>query len=672
MAKLQLLSARGDVLQEFALPGVEATIGRGSDCTVVVRDAKMSRRHARLVLAGPGGQLQDLGSDNGILVDQKRVSGALLVDGAVFQLGDSAFRFVIEAPDLDETIKAGGAELLPTVIDQPLPPPAPLPPSEPTAPLPPTAVTAARQPLPPQAPEPDVAEPDVAQPHGPAEPPEPEAAPPPPPQRLAPPPPPPPPAPAPSAPPALSRRPMITPRPVVPRTRMAPEPPPEPSEPPPASRRGVGLAIIGVAALVLVTAGAFFFLSPGALRKGSGPRRTPPPRIEEPTPAPAPTPRPAEPIVQALAPELAKLGELATIPHPPADWATGPMGGTFPVEPGTRLAIPEGAFPAPVSLRTARVDLALSRVRPSVRRAWAYVVATQGIEGPLAKPVALEIERPPDHVRFALLEGGSWHAVPVPPGAVARIELAHFSARYVSAIEWASPAETPAEGDSAALDELLSGRASASPAAAPLRSCQKTFTVQGVAADGKQLAKKLVVARRFYDFEDADLEKATKDAAARYAGSPTKYDQIRPATWKQDGAGSVLESLWGQGPYWVTAENLFANVVKPYGTKVPRRSVQKGDVAVWGEGGKHVAMVTAVSGLYWKDVTVQTKDGPEPMFRNVLSWSGDDPLAGYGEVEIWRVDKAKVKVTPESPEECDGTPGAPVAAPTTTSSVPRP
>jgi pSer/pThr/pTyr-binding forkhead associated (FHA) protein len=61
--------------REVPLPEGETLIGRGEGCLVVVNEAMVSRKHARVVLSGMHIFIEDLGSANGTFVNQGRVQG---------------------------------------------------------------------------------------------------------------------------------------------------------------------------------------------------------------------------------------------------------------------------------------------------------------------------------------------------------------------------------------------------------------------------------------------------------------------------------------------------------------------------------------------------------------------------------------------------------------------
>ena len=65
------------------------TLGRGSDCDIVIEDDSVSRRHARLSFAG-GWRVEDLGSRNGTVVDGRKLhagEAAPLAPGSVVRFG---------------------------------------------------------------------------------------------------------------------------------------------------------------------------------------------------------------------------------------------------------------------------------------------------------------------------------------------------------------------------------------------------------------------------------------------------------------------------------------------------------------------------------------------------------------------------------------------------------
>jgi len=80
--------------QQIELLGQLMNIGRSADNEIVINDAEVSRRHARILQrTGPTGSqflLEDLGSTNGSFVNNLRCNTLTpLSDGDVIELGDS-------------------------------------------------------------------------------------------------------------------------------------------------------------------------------------------------------------------------------------------------------------------------------------------------------------------------------------------------------------------------------------------------------------------------------------------------------------------------------------------------------------------------------------------------------------------------------------------------------
>ena len=73
----------------YSLEGDQLTIGRDSVNGVVINDAEISRKHARLTFQGGKYVLEDLGSTNGTFVNGQRLAGpVVLKSGDVVSLGE--------------------------------------------------------------------------------------------------------------------------------------------------------------------------------------------------------------------------------------------------------------------------------------------------------------------------------------------------------------------------------------------------------------------------------------------------------------------------------------------------------------------------------------------------------------------------------------------------------
>jgi hypothetical protein len=86
-----LLSVGG---RRLLLPPGGGTVGRSRDCDVVIDDTGISRRHAQIRPGGPGWEIEDLGSTNGVLVNGLEISGRqLLHAGDRIEFGSTEARF---------------------------------------------------------------------------------------------------------------------------------------------------------------------------------------------------------------------------------------------------------------------------------------------------------------------------------------------------------------------------------------------------------------------------------------------------------------------------------------------------------------------------------------------------------------------------------------------------
>jgi pSer/pThr/pTyr-binding forkhead associated (FHA) protein len=78
----------------FSLGQGENVLGRVEEGAVFVDEASVSRRHARIVVAGETATLEDLGSRNGTWLGTKRLAEpASLGDGDSFRLGSALLEF---------------------------------------------------------------------------------------------------------------------------------------------------------------------------------------------------------------------------------------------------------------------------------------------------------------------------------------------------------------------------------------------------------------------------------------------------------------------------------------------------------------------------------------------------------------------------------------------------
>ena len=83
--------------RRYVLDGPVASLGRSRECDCVLADANVSRKHAEL-RRNPSGdwEIVDLGSTNGIKVNDRRVDSARLNPGDHVEVGSTPFIFDIE------------------------------------------------------------------------------------------------------------------------------------------------------------------------------------------------------------------------------------------------------------------------------------------------------------------------------------------------------------------------------------------------------------------------------------------------------------------------------------------------------------------------------------------------------------------------------------------------
>lgn len=81
---------------EYEIEAPVTTIGRGPDVDIACDDDTMSREHAAIEFAGGGLRVRDLGSRNGMRVNDRDVKVAELGSSDRLQLGAHVFQLVLE------------------------------------------------------------------------------------------------------------------------------------------------------------------------------------------------------------------------------------------------------------------------------------------------------------------------------------------------------------------------------------------------------------------------------------------------------------------------------------------------------------------------------------------------------------------------------------------------
>ena len=83
-------------------------IGRGASCEIVIKDAKASRRHARLIFQGGVVEIEDLESSNGTRLNGKSITKRMMRVGDVVTIGTTDIRYT-EEDALEPSVPAESA-----------------------------------------------------------------------------------------------------------------------------------------------------------------------------------------------------------------------------------------------------------------------------------------------------------------------------------------------------------------------------------------------------------------------------------------------------------------------------------------------------------------------------------------------------------------------------------
>jgi len=94
----QLVSVREEAKEKHDVAGENIMVGRDRSCSIVLTHPAVSRRHAKITLAGATILLEDMKSANGTFVNNTRIEKANLKPGDVVRFGaDPACSYVVRA-----------------------------------------------------------------------------------------------------------------------------------------------------------------------------------------------------------------------------------------------------------------------------------------------------------------------------------------------------------------------------------------------------------------------------------------------------------------------------------------------------------------------------------------------------------------------------------------------
>lgn len=79
--------------ESYVLTGTRIVIGRGDKTDIKLNDTKSSREHAEVSRAGDHWFITDLGSQNGVVVNDKKVTQGQLAEGDKIIIGTTVFKF---------------------------------------------------------------------------------------------------------------------------------------------------------------------------------------------------------------------------------------------------------------------------------------------------------------------------------------------------------------------------------------------------------------------------------------------------------------------------------------------------------------------------------------------------------------------------------------------------
>jgi predicted component of type VI protein secretion system len=107
---------------EFLLEDPEIMIGRESTCSLVINDAEVSRKHARVIWQASNYVIEDVGSTNGTFINGKRLTSPFVLQGGeIITLGENIVLVFESALDPDATRMSTALKSVPSEKAEVLP-----------------------------------------------------------------------------------------------------------------------------------------------------------------------------------------------------------------------------------------------------------------------------------------------------------------------------------------------------------------------------------------------------------------------------------------------------------------------------------------------------------------------------------------------------------------------
>lgn len=97
--------------ESYVLVGNRIVIGRSEKADIRLNDTKSSREHAEITKVGDNWVVTDLGSQNGVMINEKKVNQKSLSEGDKLIIGQSVFKFAkVEVTSKNKVIKESTEE----------------------------------------------------------------------------------------------------------------------------------------------------------------------------------------------------------------------------------------------------------------------------------------------------------------------------------------------------------------------------------------------------------------------------------------------------------------------------------------------------------------------------------------------------------------------------------